>query len=203
MSMPSWLNDPAELQAAAAVASFLVTLILAGLTYRYVKESRRMADQMVQQGEPIVIGRIEPYGGLYAQYVLTNVGLAPARNVELKLHLDHEAVWRDTILLPGKSQHFFLPVDGDTQDTAFNELRKNKKVLTSAFSFEDRNGRKFPLATATVDFQQLSADGDHAHWQLRKSDVLQAADEVKGAIKELTQQTQVIVQLVKNQSPDQ
>jgi hypothetical protein len=25
-----------------------------------------MADQVLQQGEPIVIGRIEPHGGLYA-----------------------------------------------------------------------------------------------------------------------------------------
>ena len=120
--------------------------------------------------------------------MLTNVGLGPARNVELKLRVDHKAVWRDTILLPGKSRYFFLPVDGgDVQDTAFNELRDHKKTLFAAFSFEDRNGRKFPLTEATVDFQQLSADWDHAHWQLRKPEVLQAADELKHAIDDLTE----------------
>jgi len=173
-------------QAVAAIASLLVTLILAGLTYAIVKENRRMADQMAQQGDPIVVGRIDPNGELYAQYVLTNVGLGPARNVELKLRVDHEAVWRDTILLPGKSQYFFLPVDGGVQNTSFNELRNNKKILSSAFSFEDRAGRKFPLTEATVDFQQLTADWDHAHWQLRKPEVLQAADELKKAIDDLT-----------------
>jgi hypothetical protein len=199
--MPSWLNDPADVQAVAAIASFLVTVILAGLTYAYVKDSKRMADQIVQQGDPIVVGRIEPYGGLYAQYVLTNVGLGPARNVELKLRVDHEAAWRDTILLPGKSQYFFLPVDGGVQDTSFNELRNNKKILASAYSFEDRNGRKFPITEATVDFQQLSADWDHAHWQLRKSDALQAADEVKDAINKLAKQTAKISELLQMHLP--
>jgi hypothetical protein len=107
--------------------------------------------------------------------------------VELKLRLDHEAGWRDAILLPGQSRYFFLPVvDGDVGATAFNVLRDGKKVLTSAFTFEDRNGRKFPRTQATVDFQQLSADWDHAHWQLRRPDVLQAADDVKKALDELT-----------------
>jgi hypothetical protein len=199
--MPEWLNDPTDVQALAAIASLVVTALLAWLTSVYVRETRRMADQAAQQGDPVVVGRIEPYGGLYAQYVLTNVGLGPARNVELKLRVDHETVWKDTILLPGKSQYFFLPVDGGVQETAFNELRDNKKTLSSAFSFEDRNGRKFPLTEATVDFQQLSADWDHAHWQLRKPEVLQAADELKDAIDELTKKTAAVSELLKAHLP--
>ena len=133
--------------------------------------------------------------------MLTNVGLGPARNVELKLRVDHEMVWRDTILLPGKSQYLFLPVEGDVQNTAFNKLRDDKKVLSSAFSFEDRDGRKFPLTKATVDFQQLSADWDNAHWELRKPEVLQAADELKKAINDLTKQAAGVSDLLKTHIP--
>ena len=109
------MNDAtlaAWVQAGAAVVSLLATVGLAVLTWVYVRHTRRMADQMVQQGEPVVIGRIEPFGNLYAQFVVTNVGLGPALNLELKLKLDHESVWRDDLLEPGKSEFFFLPVDG-------------------------------------------------------------------------------------------
>ncbi len=84
----------AWVQAGAAVASLIVTIGLACLTFVYVRETRRMADQMARQSEPVVLGRIEPFGHMYAQFVLTNVGLAPALDVELRLSLDQDSVWR-------------------------------------------------------------------------------------------------------------
>jgi hypothetical protein len=86
-------------------------------------------------------------------------------------------------------------------EAMFDELRKKKKVLLAAFSFQDRNGRPFPSSESTVDFQQLSADWDHAHWQLRKPEVLQAADELKDAIDELTKKTAAVSELLNTHLP--
>ncbi|HJQ09553.1 MAG TPA: hypothetical protein VJ840_00850 [Gemmatimonadaceae bacterium] len=198
--MPPWLDDPADLQAAAAIASFLVTLILAILTYVYVKDSRRMADQMVQQGEPVVVGRIEPFGQLIAQYVLTNVGLGPALNVEMKLRIDHEAMWRDALLEPGKSEFFFLPIDPPASSD-FTSLADNRKVLTGTLTYEDRGGRTFGPTEIRVDFHRLNADWVNAHWQIRKSDVLQHAEELHKAVDDLTEQTQAIAKVLRENLP--
>ena len=132
----------AWLQAAAAIASLVVTGVLAALTHVYVKHTRRMADEMVEQSQPVVVGRIEPFGNLYAQYVLTNVGLGPALNVDLKLRVDHESIWRDSLLESGKSEFFLLPVDGGLNKSSLKELGAGGKRLTAILTFEDRNGHK-------------------------------------------------------------
>jgi hypothetical protein len=182
----TWLRNPAWLQAVAALASLLVTVILAVLTAVYVRHTRRMADQMARESEPVVIGRIEPFANLYAQYVLTNVGLGPALNVELRLTLDHESVWRDSLLEPGKSEFFFLPVDGGTGNSTFKALGEQQKLLKSTLSYQDRGGRTFPVKESQTDFRQLNADWDNAHWQVRKSDILQHAAELEKAIDDLS-----------------
>jgi len=189
------MNDAtiaAWVQAGAAVASLLATVGLAVLTWIYVRHTRRMADQMVEQSEPVVIGRIEPFGNLYAQFVITNVGLGPALNVELNLKLDHESVWRDDLLEPGKSEFFFLPVDGGTANSSFKKLGETNKELTGTLTFQDRSGRAYPTKNIRVNFRELNADWDHAHWQVRKSDVLQHASETTKAIEELTKQVKEI-----------
>jgi molybdopterin converting factor small subunit len=194
------MNDAtlaAWVQAGAAVASLLATAGLAVLTWIYVRHTRRMADQMVQQGEPVVIGRIEPFGNLYAQFVLTNVGLGPALNVELELKLDHESVWRDDLLEPGKSEFFFLPVDGGTANSAFKTLGEMNKELIGTLRFQDRSGRSYPAKNIRVNFRQLNADWDHAHWQIRKSDVLQNAAEVTDAVEDLTKRVKEIADTLK------
>ena len=195
------MNDPtlaAWVQAAAAVASLVATIGLAVLTGIYVRHTRRMADQMAQQGEPVVIGRIEPFGNVYAQFVLTNVGLGPALNVELTLKLDHESVWRDDLLEPSKSEFFFLPVDGGTANSTFNLLAAANKELSGTLTFRDRAGRSYPSKRIHVNFKQLNADWDHAHWQVRKSEVLQHASQVADAIKELAKHTDDIAVTLKS-----
>ena len=79
------LKDPNWVQAIAAVAGFVVTFVLAAITAVYVVYTRRMADQMVHQSEPVLIERVEPFGRFYAQYVVTNVGPGHAIDVELKI----------------------------------------------------------------------------------------------------------------------
>lgn len=190
-------NVAAWVQAGAAVASLLATVGLAVLTWVYVRHTRRMADQMVQQGEPVVIGRIEPFGNMYAQFVVTNVGLGPALSVELTLKLDHESIWRDDLLEPGKSEFFFLPVDGGTGNSSFKALGEANKELTGTLTFQDRSGRTYPTKNIRVNFKQLNADWDHAHWQLRKSDVLQHAAEVNEALKDLSKQAKEIATTLK------
>lgn len=187
----------AWVQAVAAVFSFLVTLILARLTWVYVKHTRRMADQMVEQGQPVVIGRIEPYGQLYAQYVLSNVGLGPALNLHLRLTLDHESVWRDSLLEPGKSEYFFLPVDGGTQNSSFELLGKSAKKMTATVTYEDRGGRKFEIPETVVDFRQLNADWDHAHWQIRDPELEKHAEELTASIDKLTAEAHSIAESLK------
>jgi hypothetical protein len=185
-------------QAAAAVASLLVTIGLAALTFSYVRETRRMADQMAQQSEPIVVGRIEPFGHMLAQFVLTNVGLGPALGVELRLTLDHESVWRDDLIEPGKSEFFFLPVDGGVGASAFKALAGANKVLTGTLTFKDRGGRVYPTREIRVDFTQLNADWDNAHWQLRKSDLLLHAEAIKESIDKLSKQSEQVTRILRD-----
>jgi hypothetical protein len=195
------MNDAtlaAWVQAGAAVASLLATVGLAVLTWVYVRHTQRMADQMVQQGEPVVIGRIEPFGNLYAQFVVTNVGLGPALNLELKLKLDHESVWRDDLLEPGKSEFFFLPVDGGTANSSFKALGESNKELTGTLTFKDRSGRSYPTKDIRVNFRELNADWDNAHWQLRKSDVLQHAAEVVEVVQALSKHVKEIAAALKS-----
>lgn len=191
----------AWVQARAAVASLIVTIGLACLTFVYVRETRRMADQMARQSEPVVLGRIEPFGHMYAQFVLTNVGLAPALDVELRLSLDQDSVWRDDLLEPGKSEFFFLPVDGGVVASTFKALAASNKVLKGTLTFKDRGGHSYPAKEIEVDFKQLSADWDNAHWQLRKSDLLQHAEELKGAIEKLTKQSEQIARTLQEHLP--
>jgi hypothetical protein len=175
------VKDPNWVQAIAAVASLVVTIVLAAVTAVYVVYTRRMALQMVHQSQPVLIGRIEPFGNNHARYVLTNVGIGPAIDVELRLELDRQTSWRHALMQSGRSESFFLPVDGGTAAERFTALAAANKVLKVNLSYSDRNSRSMS-ATETIDLKTLVAGWDNARWHLPDSETLEAAKRIEKAL---------------------
>lgn len=182
-------DNAATVQAWAAIAGLCVTVILATLTFVYVRLTKRMADQMVRQAEPVVLGRIEPLYQLYVKYVITNVGLGPALDVELDLSLTpgRRVTWRHPLLEPGRSEIFLVPnPEGSGSDRdALSDLAARDAVLTSHIKYIDRGGRPYERR-GEVRFKELLANWGAVHWQLPSSEVERLGDVLKKAIAELT-----------------
>lgn len=182
-------DNAATVQAWAAIAGLCVTVILATLTFVYVRLTKRMADQMVRQAEPVVLGRIEPLYQLYVKYVITNVGLGPALDVELDLSLTpgRRVTWRHPLLEPGRSEIFLVPnPEGSGSDRdALSDLAARDAVLTSHIKYIDRGGRPYERR-GEVRFKELLANWGGVHWQLPSSEVERLGDVLKKAIAELT-----------------
>ena len=85
--------------------------------------------------------------------------------------MDHETVWRDAVFEPGRSEYFFLPVEGGAPAERFKTPADAGKVLTATLSYGDRKGRKMPGVTATTDFKAVVQNWDNARWQIRDSEM--------------------------------
>ncbi len=171
---------------ASTVAAAFVTVWLARLTKTYVIETEKLRRAAERNAEPLMIGRIEPFGSLYAQYVLTNVGLAPARSVSLRLELASGGVgeWSHRVFEPGRTERFFLPTGNDSDQDRFSTLAAKGERLTARISYDigvDQN----KVETEHVDFKQQVLNWSSAGWHMPDSEMSELNKSVRQGMKDL------------------
>jgi hypothetical protein len=85
--------------------------------------------------------------------------------------------------------------------STFKSLAEHGKLLSSTLTYEDRGGRPYSKKVSQTDFRQLKSDWDNARWQLRKSEVLQHAEELNKALDDLTKKVNEIASTLKAHLP--
>ena len=137
-----------------------------------------------------VVGQIEPRGNLLAEYVLTSLGPAPARNIRLTLTLGNaRSEWKYPLLQVGRSEHFVMPGGHRT----FEALEKETARLGIDLRYDDAAGAPQHRAE-TIQFAELIAGWKSAGWlqfqsegqELRrtiKEEVRRASDRLTSSIK--------------------
>jgi hypothetical protein len=183
-------ESAATVQAWAAVASLVVTVSLAGFTLVYVWLTKRVADQMVKQAEPVVIGRIEPLFQAHVQFVISNVGLGPALDIESSLALSSgtTTTWRHALFEPGRSESFLVPVTGGPGggSDALKDLAERDALLTSIIRYKDRGGRPYQRTDKT-GFKEILESWNYCHWN-RPDDEIEKLGDIEAAVAQLTKE---------------
>jgi hypothetical protein len=172
---------PLWLQGLAAVVTAAYTIVLARLTKQLAAATDRMVEESARQREPQLVGRVEPHGPVLAEFVLTNIGGGPAKNVQLQLSLtDAVTSWRHVIFEPGRIERFILP--GGTRN--FAALADAAAVLHAVVSFENADGVATQLTTDFA-FQSLRADWALARWRMVRSDVQELRSTIDKRLQEI------------------
>lgn len=166
-----WWQSSDVWGAIAAVVQGLAAPFLIYFTYRTVQLTHQLATLTSQQVASLkraeVVGQIEPRGAVLADYVLTSLGPAPARDVRLELTLGtHSSRWDYPLLRPGVSQRFILP--GNVR--RFDALQREGLKLTSYLRYTDGTGEAVEHREET-DYPKLIENWTAAGWlQIRTPD---------------------------------
>ncbi len=177
----------AWIQAISALAACGVTVVLAVLTYRYVDLTRDLVSQGIRRDAPLLIGRLEPFGVLYGRFVLTNVGLAPAVDVYLRLAVGpHSVVWRHQILEPGRSEFFMLPRANVNHIEQLEQLAAAGAVLTAEIACSDRDGTRRDFSSPEIRLKDVFENWTRSGWCEAPATLHDLKESIERGFKELT-----------------
>ncbi len=177
--MLDFLNQYANLILAILTFLYLLaTIVYVVLTHSILRESRltRLASN-----QPRLLGRLEPYSGLAVRYVITNVGIGAAVNIELHMQIDEDqSSWKHKVFEANRTEYFFLPHKVNT----INEMESVGHSLVVTLKYDDAFGNHESVAE-TLNLKDIAAGWRASRWQIIDTDVLRAAKQISEAIDKL------------------